>query len=63
MQLSPPKHITFYGAAAVWLLALAAGGMASLAGRPAGILDMTAAFWLAILAGLLLILGNVFNDM
>jgi hypothetical protein len=60
VNLSAPKQATFYVAALCWLLGLlgaiipAIGDLFSAAG-------MSAAYWLAILGGLILIVGNAMD--
>ncbi len=51
MKLSPPKQITFYIAALLWLL-----GLVNVL-APASVAMLPAVGWYAIVGGLLLILG------
>lgn len=61
MTLSAPKQATFWIAVILWVLGLIGGFVEqidTLLGEP-GILDNGFAFWLAIIGGLVLIIGNL----
>ncbi len=57
MSLSPPKQVTFYIAVILWLLGLIGNWVTAIdtlvVGDAGGL-----AYWLAILGGLVLIVGN-----
>lgn len=60
MHLSPPKQITFIIGAVLWLLGLL-GLFIPAINNMMNVMNMGAAYWLAILGGLVLILGNMLD--
>ena len=58
MTLSAPKQATFWIAVILWLLGLI-GAFVPAINDLFTIVDMGAAFWLAILGGLILAIGNL----
>jgi hypothetical protein len=61
VNLSAPRQYTFYLAAALWLLALFANWIPALQVDMFG--GLAAGYVLALIAGLILILGNTMNSM
>ena len=62
MNISAPKNNTFYIAALLWLLGLLGAFMPAINDLFAAA-GMGAAYWLAILGGLVLIVGNAMDGM
>ncbi len=61
MNLSAPKQATFYVAAVLWLLGLLGPFVAAIGSLPLGIAGQSASWTLAILGGLVLIIGNAMD--
>ena len=62
MNISAPKNNTFYIAALLWLLGLLGAFVPAINGLFAAA-GMGAAYWLAILGGLILVVGNTRDGM
>lgn len=61
MQLSPPKNVTFYVGAILWLLGLAAPYLEFMNSLPKE--GLGNGYVLSILGGLVLILGNLLKGL
>jgi hypothetical protein len=63
MNLSAPKQNTFYIAAVLWLLGLLGNFIPTVDQIFGMMADGGGAYWLAILGGLVLIIGNAMDGM
>ena len=61
MQLSAPKQATFYVAALCWLLALLGNWVGAIGDLPLNFMGQGSTYWLAMLGGLILIVGNAMD--
>ncbi len=59
MSLSAPKQITFWIAVIIWIVALIGAWVTAV--TDIVIVEQGLHFWLALLAGLILAVGNVFE--
>lgn len=59
MTLSAPKQITFWIAVIIWIVALIGAFVPAI--KDVMIVELGLHFWLALLAGLILAIGNVFE--
>jgi hypothetical protein len=62
MKLSPPKQITFWVAVIIWIVALVMAFLPQTKDVIA-FASQTWQYWLALLAGLILALGNILNGL